>query len=176
METSAARASDGNSPVVLLRRCYTDAKAERVAQEDALNKLFTTVALVLLAAGCASTVQPTAYSHATTKSSGDVFDCVAGMVNSLGYNVQNASKDAGFIKAEKKTNGVGTVLMGGYNVFDAMTASVFKDPQNNSTTLRISAQSDKERAMGWGAGSRAVTEPSAALKSDAQKIVAICAP
>jgi hypothetical protein len=117
-----------------------------------------------------------AYSQATSKSSGDVFDCVAGMVNSLGYNVQNASKDAGFIKAEKKTSGLGTVIMAGYNVFDAMTASVFKDPAKNTTTLRVSAQSDKERAMGWGAGSRSITEPSAALKADAQKIVATCAP
>ncbi|HEV7920009.1 MAG TPA: hypothetical protein VGR02_04375 [Thermoanaerobaculia bacterium] len=98
------------------------------------------------------------------------------MVNSLGYNMQNASKEAGFIKAEKKTNGLGTVIMAGYNVFDAMTASIFKDPSTGSTTLRISAQSDKERAMGWGAGSRAVTEPSVALKADAQKIVSTCAP
>jgi hypothetical protein len=134
------------------------------------------VCSLLLASGCASTVQPVAYSHSTSKAPGEVFDCLSGMVNSLGYNIQNASKDAGFIKAEKKTNGLGTVLLANYNVFDAMTASIFKDPASNSTTLRLSAQSYKEHAMGWGAGSRAITEPSATLKSDAQKIVATCAP
>lgn len=132
--------------------------------------------IVFTFVGCASTVQPMSYSHATGRAPAEVFDCVSGMVNSLSYNVQNASKDAGFLKAEKKTSGLGTVFAGGYNVFDVMNASVFKDPASGATTLRISAQSDKERAMGWGAGSRSVTEPSANLKADAQKIVSTCAP
>ncbi len=131
--------------------------------------------LVLLM-GCASTVQPMSYSHATTKPAPELFDCIAGVINSMGYNIQNASKDAGFIKAEKKTNGLGTLLMGGYNVFDALTASIFKDPSNGNTTLRVSAQSDKERARGFGSGARAITEPSLTLKTDAQKIVTTCAP
>jgi hypothetical protein len=140
-----------------------------------LKTVITALSIIALA-GCASTVQPTSYSHSTSKTSAEVFECVAGMVNSLGYNVENASKDAGFIKAEKKTNGLGTVLLAGYNVFDAMTATVYKDPASGTMTLRISAQSDKERAAGWGRGSRAITEPSLTLKTDAQKILSSCAP
>ena len=134
-----------------------------------------TVALaVVVLTGCASSVQPRSFSRPTPKSASDVYACAMGHLNVAGYTIIDANKEAGFIKAEKKTSGVGRVLMTGQNLFDQMTISVFEDPSNHQTTLRATAATMTERSMGWGAGSRNITDPAPQLETDANALLKAC--
>jgi hypothetical protein len=129
---------------------------------------------VSMAVGCASAVQPRSFSRPVTVQGADVFGCALGHLNAQGYTVLDANKEAGFIRAEKKTSGLGRALMVGQNLFDQMTISIFQDPATRQTTLRVTAATMSERAMGWGAGSRNVTDPSPALEADAHRVLDAC--
>lgn len=140
-----------------------------------MNRYVTLAFAGLVIAGCASSVQPRSFQKPTSKSLSEVYACAMGHLNVAGYTVVDANKDAGFIRAEKKTSGVGRVVMVGKNLFDQMTVSVFEDPSSKQTTLRVTAATMSEQAYGWGAGSRNITDPAPKLESDANAILAACA-
>lgn len=139
-----------------------------------MKRYFVPVILAVFALNCASSVQPRSFSQPTTRAASDVYSCAMGHLNVAGYTIMDANKEAGFIKAEKKTSGVGRVVMTGQNLFDQMTVAVFEDPSSRKTTLRVTAATMSERAMGWGAGSRNVTDPAPQLEIDANSLLAAC--
>jgi hypothetical protein len=134
------------------------------------------MALVFVAlVSCASTVQPEAYTHTTKASQSEVFDCTNGMLNQAGFTLDSASKESGFLKAERKVSGIGRVLMVGASLFDVVTASVYSDPTTKQTTLRITADSVNEREGLFAAGHRTSSHPRQELVEEVSRVLSTCA-
>jgi hypothetical protein len=132
----------------------------------------------LLAFSC-ETFQPVSLTMPATKSRTETIDCAIGYVNSLGYTVVDANRDAGFLRAEKKTSGAGTMvsvaLLGaGANKYDAMTVAVYGDPKSSLTQLKITSSTMNEPMSLFGAGRRTDGQPSPALVADTKTILSAC--
>lgn len=139
-----------------------------------MNRIVLGIVAIALA-GCASTVQPQAYSHTTTAPPSEVYDCTNGMLNQSGFTLSSASKESGFLKAERKISGIGRVIMVGASLFDVVTASVYADPTTKQTTLRITADSVNEREGLFAAGHRTSSHPREELVTQVNAILAKCA-
>lgn len=129
--------------------------------------------LAVALAGCATA--PLSYVSTTPQPQATAFACAVRKINSLGYTVTNASKDAGFISAEKQTSGLGTTLLTGKKYQSAITVAVF-DGDQGRTQLRVTAGQGEENAVGFGrgAGSKTTGKPSAQGIADAKAILSAC--
>jgi hypothetical protein len=114
------------------------------------------------------------------------FDCANREINGLGYVVVNASKETGFIRAERKITGAGEAakntaravtavatlgIVGGVipeQKYDGLTATVVPDGAGNQT-LRVTAARLTEKK-----GQRKSGGPTAQGQADAQSIIGAC--
>lgn len=93
-------------------------------------------------AACAN-VSPRQYQSSTTLTPASAFDCAQAKLPSLGYTVQDANREAGFVRARAtKPSGV---LLNGQIYYAEVTISVVTDPRTQQTTLHVTA-TDKSHA------------------------------
>lgn len=130
----------------------------------------TTLALtvaVLTSAGCA-TVQPHKISAPVASGADAAYKCALGQVTSLGYTLEQASKESGFFKAEKNfVPGPGSINWGVPITFE-ITVLVAEDAAG-TTTLQLTG------ATGKGASKNMrLVQTSPEVKDHMQQIVSAC--
>jgi len=113
---------------------------------------------------CGTSLQTMSFSHETTRPAPEAFSCVNGMLNALSYVVLDGNRDVGYLRAQRKVSNVGLEP----NV-DTIYASVYEDPSTAKRMVRVTVETD------FAGRRRDLTEPSDALKADAQKVLETCA-
>lgn len=97
--------------------------------------------MVIALAGCASAYPNTSPPRQSTLSPAAAFDCVQAKVLALGYVVQDASRDAGFIRA--KTPKPTGMRLDGVPAFDEISVSISKD-LSGRITLTVTANNKED--------------------------------
>lgn len=103
----------------------------------------------------------------------EAFGCAIATLNSLGYTITDASKDAGFIKAERKRSG-GQAFLTGHTDTDRISVSVFEDPTSKKPMMRISGETIASQEMGRTAGSVVSQQTTADVKGHVQQLLSAC--
>jgi hypothetical protein len=67
----------------------------------------------------------------------------------LGFTIEGADKDAGFIRASKQSSGLGTALLVGKKYHDQLTVSIFEALEGQNT-IRVTAAQAEQSAFGLG--------------------------
>ncbi len=125
---------------------------------------------VLVCAACATA--PVSYL-APAPNDGDPYACALRSFNELGFAVANADREAGFITGERQTSGLGTAILTGKTYFDHITISIFDD-SDGGRTMRVTAGSANQSAIGFGNASRTLQAPQASAKEAANAILEAC--
>lgn len=129
-------------------------------------KLAYAVVCACLMSGCIT--QKTFVTN-SRDSKDKVFDALQSTVAQKNYNILDANKGAGFIRAEKATmNGALRVLSGMEN-YDQLQVTVFN--QNGASGVRVQAMSFQEKTNGYGIKNRDAVAPSEEVTRDAQEIL-----
>lgn len=94
------------------------------------------------------------------------------MVNELGYTVTNASRDAGFVSAERHRDGTIAWLLRRDDV-DHLTVSIFEDtlPRRDKIRVTVDASRSYEAQNGYHMGP---ISPSENAKTAASTLLATC--
>lgn len=123
----------------------------------------------------ACSTSPESFLSITPDPIDDAYTCALRQVNGLGYTVQNADRDAGFITAEKKASGLGTAILTGKEYYDVVTVSIF-DSSDTERTIRVTAARAEQGAVNlFGDASRSSGQkPSDEGRADARKVLDIC--
>lgn len=127
---------------------------------------------VLFCTACATA--PVSYHGSLGAGPQDAYSCAMQQLNMLGYTVEDADRDAGFIRGRKQTSGLGTVLFTGKNYHDVLTVAVFQDPSTKESTLRVTAAQVQEQALGLFGGNEQGMAPSDSGKGDATNLLSRC--
>ncbi len=130
------------------------------------RRVFTAL-LVVATAGCA-TVQPYKVSAPVQSSAEVAYKCALGQVTSLGYTLEQASKESGFFKAEKNfVPGPGSINWGVPITFE-ITVLVAEDV-SGTPNLQVTG------ATGKGASrNMRLVETSPDVKAHMQQIISAC--
>lgn len=132
--------------------------------------LLVPVALAWL--GCSTA--PESFLVQTPSPQNDAFSCVVRKVNALGFTVEGADRDAGFVRASKQTSGLGTALLTGKKYHDQLTVSIF-DAGNGRNTIRVTAAQSNESALGLGNLSKDEgNKPSPSGRAAARDVLTSC--
>ena len=138
-----------------------------------------TAVIVLLAAGCSAA--PVSFMGIAPPGRETAFQCAVAQFNIMGYTIEDANQDGGFVRGRKQTSGLGTQLLTGNTHHDVLTAAVFDNPANGETNLRVTVTriADQDAALGWTATDgpaegEEVLAPSDSGKEDAQALLTNC--
>lgn len=129
-------------------------------------------AAVLLTQACAATMQ--SYDAVVPRPQPDVYSCVLQQVNMAGYTVQDANREAGFIRAEKQASGFFTEVLTGATFFDQLTVSVFEDVATKATRMRVTVSGIEESEVGLRRGARKAVSSSSSGKETGRAILRAC--
>ncbi|MBX3721362.1 MAG: hypothetical protein KF713_05945 [Turneriella sp.] len=129
------------------------------------KKIITVVALAF-AANCAT--QKT-FVTTSRESRDKVFDNLQSMIAQKNYNVLDANKGAGFIRAEKTTMNAALRVLSGMQNYDQLQVTVFQ--QAGETGVRVQAMSFQEKTNGFGVKNRDPMAPSEEVARDAREIL-----
>ena len=126
----------------------------------------------LILVGCSTS--PLSYSGVTPRSASDGYTCAMQQMNGLGYTVEDADRDAGFIRGTKPTSGLGTAIFFGKKYHDLMTVVVF-DGVEGTTTMRVTAgQVEESGVLIPLMGNTTVKKPTDDGIADAHELLAQC--
>jgi hypothetical protein len=98
-----------------------------------------------------------------------VFDSLQSTIAQKNYNILDANKGAGFIRAEKATMNAALRVFSGMENYDQLQVTVFN--QNGASGVRVQARSFQEKTNGYGLKSRDTVAPSEEVTRDAQQIL-----
>ena len=129
--------------------------------------LLTTLPLV----GCATTQS---YLGTVPRPRQDAYSCALQKFNELEYVVQDADREAGFIRGEKETGGFVAAALTGATRFNQITVSVFEDVGTGTTRMRVSVGGIEEAEGGFRRGSRKNVPPTSEGRTDGQAILSAC--
>ena len=126
--------------------------------------------LVLLLSACQGA--PVTLVSTTPKPMPDVYACAFRVVNELGYVVSGASRDAGFIAADKRHTGFVQAILG-LTGSDRLTMAIFDDAATGGRKLRVTAETINvsQREGGSRVETRNVSD---AARADARTIIDSC--
>jgi hypothetical protein len=130
------------------------------------NKIHIAMSVLMISAGCAT--QKT-FVTTTAEPRHKVFDNVQSFIAQKNYNVLDANKEAGFIRAEKPTSNPALAVLSGVHTYDQLQVTIFQ--QANGTGLRIQATSFQEVTNQLGIKRREVVAPSEKVTRDAREIL-----
>lgn len=125
-----------------------------------MRRLKLVIPSLLVFIGCAS-IQPFSSTAPIRSDINTAFNCATMTLNSMGYIIKDANKDAGFIKAERQRppKFLETTVW-----FDQLSVSIFTDP---STQLTM-------RATGTTVSGNLIDVPSEQLKKDVETVATSC--
>ena len=126
----------------------------------------TLMAGLVLFFGCAT--QKT-FLTSSADSKDKVFDNLQSTIAMKNYNILDANKGAGFIRAEKTTMNAALRVLSGMQNYDQLQVTVFN--QNGKTAVRVQAMSFQESTNGYGVKNRNSVAPSESVTADAQAIL-----
>jgi hypothetical protein len=110
-------------------------------------KHYLAVAAIILTVGACST-SPESFTIRTPSPSNDAFTCVQRKINELGFTVENADRDAGFLRASRQTSGLGTAILVNRKYHDQLTIAIFESGDGTTQTIRVTAAQGEQAAMG----------------------------
>ena len=138
-----------------------------------------TIWLTLLTAACSSA--PVSFSGVTPPGRDTAYQCAVAQLNIMGYTIEDGNSDTGFVRGRRQTSGLGTQIFTGNTYHDLLTASVFDNPADGETTLRVVASRVAEQDVDLIAGlndqpeqGEDVIAPSDSGKADAQALLVNC--
>ncbi|MBV6494794.1 MAG: hypothetical protein LDLANPLL_02831 [Turneriella sp.] len=99
-----------------------------------------------------------------------VFDNIQSFIAQKNYNVMDANKGAGFIRAQKSTSNAALRVLSNVESFDQIQATIFQ--QGGKTSVRVQASSFQDSTNNFGVRNRNTTVPSESITRDAQEILA----
>ena len=140
--------------------------------EVVMLRLMSAAALCLSIVGCISTA-PFSLVQPSPRGAPDLFDCTLQQINRLEYVVLDANKDAGFIRAERKTSGGAGEVIWNRATHDQLTAAVYPETSGRAS-LRLTATTTSQKDHGDGAGQRTAQTTSTRAKQDVATVVAAC--
>ncbi len=126
---------------------------------------------IFLLVGCATS--PLSYSGVTPRPPADGYTCAMQQMNALGYTVEAADRDAGFVRGTKQTSGLGTAIFLGKKYHAPLTVAVFEGV-DGTTTMRATAGQVEEAATLILAGNTTVRKPDDDGIADANELLATC--
>lgn len=97
---------------------------------------FVATALLSMLAACAI-VSPKQYRSSTTLTPVATFDCAQAKLAGLGYTIQDANREAGFVRARETEPS--NIRLNGELYYAEVTISVVTDPRSQKTTLNVTA-------------------------------------
>ena len=133
----------------------------------------------ILLASCSSGA-PLSFAGITPRPLPDGFTCAVQQLNGLGYTVDDANKDAGFVRGTKDTTQGASRLLSGNSYKDLLTVSVFEDPTSHETRIRATAARLKKTGIGllsgnvFSSGKEQGIDPSEEGTSDANVLLKAC--
>lgn len=132
-----------------------------------MKKIYkSSLLLTLLFVGCAT--QRT-FMTSSQQSKDQVFDALQAMVAQKNYNVLDANKGAGFIRAEKGTLAPALRVLSGMENYDQLQITVFQ--QGKTVGVRVQALSFSEKTNTLGQKVRDASAPSEEVVRDAREIL-----
>jgi hypothetical protein len=126
----------------------------------------TFLAALVLFIGCAT--QKT-FLTSSPDGKDKVFDNLQSTIAMKNYNILDANKGAGFIRAEKTTMNAALRILSGMQNYDQLQITVFG--LNGQTSVRVQAMSFQEKTNGYGLRNRDPVAPSQEVTADAQAIL-----
>jgi hypothetical protein len=130
-----------------------------------LNLFFAAVSVCLFT-GC---ITQKTFVTSSRDSKDKIFDALQSTIAQKNYNILDANKGAGFIRAEKATLSAALRFMSGMENYDQLQVTVFN--QNGASGVRVQAMSFQEKTNGYGVRSRETTAPSEEVARDAQELL-----
>lgn len=131
-----------------------------------INKTLTLVAAFALCSAC---VTQKTFLTSSADSKDKVFDNLQSAIAMKNYNILDANKGAGFIRAEKTTMNAALRVLSGMQNYDQLQVTVFG--QGSSTSVRVQAMSFQEKTNGDGIKNRDPVAPSPEVTADAHAIL-----
>lgn len=102
------------------------------------------------------------------------FNCAVREVNERDFVVVDASRDSGFLRAERDRTGFTDALLGDTRVLDQLTVSLYRDASER-TVMRVTAERVEVPTAGASAGSRISRPGTAEGRAAATEILEACA-
>jgi hypothetical protein len=137
--------------------------------------LFTLVAALVAAGGCSlgsgSTPEDRVLLRGTLEAG---FNCAVREVNERDFVVVDASRDSGFLRAERDRTGLTDALLGDVRVLDQLTVSLYRDASER-TVMRVTAERIDVPTAGASAGTRIARPGTAEGRAAAAAILEACA-
>jgi hypothetical protein len=137
--------------------------------------LFALVAALVAAGGCSlgsgSTPEDRVLLRGTLEAG---FNCAVREVNERDFVVVDASRDSGFLRAERDRTGLTDALLGDVRVLDQLTVSLYRDASER-TVMRVTAERIDVPTAGASAGTRIARPGTAEGRAAAAAILEACA-
>jgi hypothetical protein len=102
------------------------------------------------------------------------FNCAVREVNERDFVVVDASRDSGFLRAERDRTGLTDALLGDTRVLDQLTVSLYRDASER-TVMRVTAERVEVPTAGASAGARIAGPGTAEGRAAATEILEACA-
>ena len=138
-----------------------------------------TILLLLVTAACSTA--PVSFFGVAPPGKETAFQCAVAQLNIMGYTIEQADGDGGFVRARKQTSGLGTQILTQNTYHDVLTATAFDNPATETTNLRVvvSRIADQDVSLvGALLGNRQSGEdevaPSDSGKADAEALLFNC--
>lgn len=121
---------------------------------------------VFLLVGC---VTQRTFTTSSRENKEKIFDSLQSTIAQKNYNILDANKGAGFIRAEKSTMSAALRAFSGMESYDQLQVTIYN--QGKASGVRVQAMSFQEKTNGYGMKSRDATAPSEQVTRDAQEIL-----
>ena len=102
------------------------------------------------------------------------FNCAVREVNERDFVVVDASRDSGFLRAERDRTGFTDAVLGDTRVLDQLTVSLYRDASER-TVMRVTAERVEVPRSGASAGARIAGPGTAEGRAAATEILEACA-
>lgn len=133
-----------------------------------------TAAALATVAACAT--NPKVYRGPIEVPRDEAFTCAVEEMNRMGYIVQIADREAGFVRAQRSTTGFLSLLLEGSRKHDAITFSTFESDEGD-TEVRVTAAGYSRASYRTGRRERTETgpvRPDSETREDARRLYRRC--
>jgi hypothetical protein len=134
-----------------------------------MKKGTLSLAIALLAAGCVTA--PVSSLTTSANSVGGTYSCALRELTRLNYVLLGADRDAGFIRAERKTSGGVLSVLGGADFYSEISVTVLPATTGSGSQLRVHSTMAKDEGRGRTTRDMHNTGPA---KKDADLLHAAC--